>query len=129
MSELALQLEKIGLDDIDCSDWPQSLTDMAEVIDAELKRQGLVSEDSDELPSLCIALSVVQVYQGSSHYMPRCDKVAISLRNALIWREFNGRNVAELARRNGLTDRQLYSIIAEERGRRATPQQTLFAQA
>jgi Mor family transcriptional regulator len=41
----------------------------------------------------------------------------LAARDELIWREFNGRNYAELARRHGLTEMRVRQIVAEQRAR------------
>lgn len=126
---LAEQLEKIGLDKIDRSGWPQTLLHLAEIIDKELKRQGLIDDDAGEMPALCVALAIADPYGGTQYYIPVCDKVQASIRNAQIWREYTGRNREELAARYGLTIRQIQTIVAEERARRHHKQRGLFDDA
>lgn len=128
MSAIAEKLEKLGLEALDRSAWPRSLVELAEVVAAELERQGRI-EPGDELPAYCVALAIVEVYQGTAYYMPRCESVANGIRNAAIWQEFDGTNASTLARRWSMTERQMYNVIASERQRRAHNQQDLFKEA
>lgn len=125
MDELIADLKKIGLDQVDRSNWPKTFEDLAGVIHAELARQRLVEED-DELPAIIVALRICDTYQRGSWYVPRCETVATSVRNARIWQEFTGRNTAQLARRFGLTQRHIQNAVASERERRRHQQADLF---
>lgn len=62
---------------------------------------------------------------GTSVYIPK-DKVRrLRKRNARIYAEFTGFNVAELARKYGISEQRVYILIKEERRRRRTGQQLL----
>jgi Mor family transcriptional regulator len=57
------------------------------------------------------ALAVGQRLAGASHKFPTLSTLERLERDLRIRREFNGRNLAELCERYGLSRRQLYRII------------------
>ena len=54
---------------------------------------------------------------GGGFYLAKGVAAMLAARDELIWREFNGRNYAELARRHGLTEMRVRQIVAEQRAR------------
>ena len=54
---------------------------------------------------------------GKAIYLAKGVAAMLAARDELIWREFNGRNYAELARRHGLTEMRVRQIVAEQRAR------------
>lgn len=58
---------------------------------------------------------LVEVYGGSSNlYVPKADQLVLPIRDKLIQREYNGRNVFELSRKWGLTERYVREIVKEK---------------
>ena len=54
---------------------------------------------------------------GGGFYLAKGVAAMLAARDELIWREFNGRNYAELARAHGLTEMRVRQIVAEQRAR------------
>lgn len=52
-----------------------------------------------------------EIYGGDQPYIPKDDE-RLDKRDWEIWQEFNGTNHAALAKKHGLTERQIYNRIA-----------------
>lgn len=82
----------------------------------------------------CIGLAaykkLVATYAGSTINVRMPNKLTIGQRNDKMRREFNGYNFGELARKYGLTERQIRYIVADrvrsERSRPPPGQTSLF---
>ena len=59
---------------------------------------------------------------GSSVYIPKNLAARLRKRDATLYREFTGNNVAELAQKYGLTQQRVYAILKAERTRRGSGQ-------
>jgi Mor family transcriptional regulator len=104
--------------------WPAELSAILRVLEASLVRAGV------EAPR-AFALAVGQVadlaaYRGGRMlYLPQGRRLRAALRDAAIWREFNGKNVEALAEKHRLTSITVYEILREQRAlntRRVQPQ-------
>ena len=58
-------------------------------------------------------LALAGVMGGGWVYIPHPKRLAVAARNRRIRAEFNGRNLRDLAIKNGLTVRRIRSIVAE----------------
>ncbi|MDO6497347.1 Mor transcription activator family protein [Photobacterium sanguinicancri] len=91
--------------------WPSTLQSLSEVLNSELKRAKV---DAPHLADkLTIALG--HYFGGRDIYIPTGTKLKSALRNIDIWREYNGRNIEQLANRYKLTERQITEILREQR--------------
>ena len=54
---------------------------------------------------------------GGGFYLAKGVAAMWAARDEQMWREFSGRNYAELARRHGLTEMRVRQIVAEQRAR------------
>lgn len=73
------------------------------------------AKDLAELIGMEAFAKLVDVYGGSSNlYVPKAEQLVLPVRDELIRREYNGRNVYELARKWGLTERYVREIIKEK---------------
>lgn len=97
-------------------EYPEVLADLADLIHCRLR---------DLLPPTVaadLAHGLVEdvrlKWGGGLIYIPQGARFERQQRDAAIWREFNGRNHADLARRHGLTLSCVYDILARERARR-----------
>ncbi|MFO1421200.1 MAG: Mor transcription activator family protein [Candidatus Competibacteraceae bacterium] len=97
--------------------YPEILSDLAGLVHRRLIEQG-IGADLATKTALDLAEDVRLKWGGGLIYIPKGDGFARGCRDAEIWREFNGRNHAELARKHGLTLSCVYDIIARERNRR-----------
>lgn len=103
-------------------DYPEQLADLAGVLFERLRKNGMLDNDAGR-----IAMEQVEDvrirFVGGNVYMPKCTQQNIDRRNAEIYREFNGSNHRDLAKRYNLTVASIYDILARER---AGQQITLF---
>lgn len=72
-----------------------------------------------------VADMLAEDWGGSSVYIPKNLASRFRRRDALLYREFTGQNVQELAQKYGLTQQRVYAIIKAERARRAHAQLSL----
>ena len=71
-----------------------------------------------------VADMLAEEWGGSSVYIPKNLASRFRRRDAELYRAFTGHNIEELARKYGLTQQRVYSIIKAERARRARSQLT-----
>ncbi|MDX1301208.1 Mor transcription activator family protein [Photobacterium sp.] len=112
-SELELLINSVSeiADDNVRQRWPSTLQSLSEVLNSELKRAKI---DAPHLADkLTIALG--HYFGGRDIYIPNGSKLKSALRNIEIWREYNGRNIEQLANYHKLTERQITEIIREQR--------------
>ena len=103
--------------------WPATLAELVDVIADHL--DGLSMFEADESMELAQNLILVVAHHlgGQAIYLPRDDKLKRAIRDASIFRSFDGFNHRELAKKTGLTAAQIYSIIASQRRLREDRQQ------
>ena len=96
--------------------WPAQFTTLLGLV-----REALATAparlDADEL-SLRVVVKIYTGLQGERCYFPHPDEVRRLLREAAIWRDFDGRNVHALARRYRLSHQQVYKILKRQRAAR-----------
>lgn len=92
---------------------PENTPDQCEELAAVLFA-GLSARKIPDAAALAVALTdaVREHFGGSQLYIPTGVRAEVSSRNGEIFAAFNGRNYQEIARRHGLTERQVRSIIA-----------------
>lgn len=95
--------------------WPTLLAELVDVIFDYLN--GLDILDSDKSLTLAQDLVIVISHHlgGRSIYLPRDDRLRRAVRDAVIYRSFDGSNHLDLARKTGLTTTQIYNIISRQR--------------
>jgi Mor family transcriptional regulator len=94
-------------------EYPEILVDLALLIHQRLAAV-LLPDRAAELARE-LAEDVRHKWGGGLIYIPQGARYNRQRRDATIWREFNGRNHAELAHRHNLTLSCVYDIIARER--------------
>ncbi len=82
--------------------------EMAQVIEAVCQMQGI---KKGTLIASIWATKVRERFGGERRYVSRKAREALAERNAKICREFNGRNLAELAARYELDERQIRNVL------------------
>lgn len=75
--------------------YPESYYSIAEIIGEDAARK------------LC------EVYGGEAIYIPKVESLMAVERLALIRREYNGRNVAALAKKHNLTERRVQQMVED----------------
>ena len=96
--------------------YPEILIDLARLVFA--RAQEYLPAPSAEALALALAEDLRLKFGGGLIYIPKGEAYERHIRNAAIWREFNGRNHAELARKYGLALAVIYDILDRERARR-----------
>lgn len=94
--------------------WPQTLNDLLDIFEAELRHDGIADDRSQRLAQrLTRALS--SYCGGQQTYIPTGERLELAFRDKQIWRDFTGSNASDLARRHKLTERQIYNVLARQR--------------
>lgn len=97
-------------------EYPEVLADLATLVHqrlADLLPPRVAADLAREL-----AEDIRLKWGGGLIYIPQGARYERQQRDDAIWREFNGRNHAELARHYGLTLSCVYDILARARARR-----------
>lgn len=95
--------------------WPKLLADMVDVMADHFQRRRNLPEEEAAAEATQVITVIAHYFGGRLTYIPKDEKLQLALRDNLIWREFNGRNVPELAGRHKLTEAQIYNVIKEQR--------------
>lgn len=94
--------------------WAPLLADMLRVIEALKRREGRAEADAfADAQSTVLALA--EYFGGRMVYLPRGDRLRTALRDAELWRRFNGRNSAELAHEYRVSEIHCYAILKKQR--------------
>ncbi len=81
-----------------------------------------VSEEEARAFGRRVADMLAEDWGGSSVYIPKNLAARFHKRDAMLYREFTGSNIAELAQKYGLTQQRVYAILKAERARRGSGQ-------
>ena len=104
--------------------WPVQLAELVDVTVAALRREGMAEAESVRMAEV-VVLAQALYLGGDRIYLPKGDALRTALTHARIFHEHDGRNVPELARRHGLSTRQIQHIYRQQliyrRGRRQFP--------
>ncbi|MER2529209.1 MAG: Mor transcription activator family protein [Candidatus Competibacter denitrificans] len=98
--------------------YPGILTDLIALVGA--RARAYLPPDAADALACELTEDVRLKFGGALIYVPKGCANDRTDRNAAIWRDFNGRNHAQLARKYGLTLRRIYNILAAERATRQT---------
>lgn len=90
--------------------WEGALGEMLDIVTATLGRRG-VTDARARAAEIVIDLGTAM----GGRYLPKGDNVRRSVRDAQIWRDYNGRNVNELAARYRLSVVRIYQVIGSQR--------------
>lgn len=93
--------------------WPERILELEALIVAALHACPPGTDPHGQAMQIIAALS--QAYQGDHFRLSHPDKVRALLREARIWREFDGRNVHALARRYHLHTGSVWRILRRQR--------------
>lgn len=94
---------------------PELLIDLADIVENELVKQGILSNEKAHHFAIAIAQSVAVNWGGLSVYIPRNLASMVNERDVKVWQDFNGRNHTELARKYGLSTQWIYKIVNKMR--------------
>lgn len=93
---------------------PEIILEFRSLFRTELKELGIPSSDLDQASNQLVS-RFCKMFGGSMIYIPKGLAVATESRNDLIIKEFNGRNISELARKYGICVQQAYRIVGAKR--------------
>ncbi|WED29183.1 positive regulator of late transcription [Vibrio sp. DW001] len=115
--------EMFGFDDISVDDlevllpsegnnhrWPDMMLTVHESLRSELAKIGL-----DERYALVLLARLCEDTGGLQYYFPKGDLLENQLKRMHIWKEFNGNNVPELAKKYDLSTQNVYVAIRHMR--------------
>lgn len=104
-----LDLDKIDVGELRAR-WPRALAEMHDVLVAGF------GDRADAITLATLALRALARHVGGRQwYLPTGKTLELGLRDRMIWRDFNGRNVHELIQKYQLTEVHIYEILAQQR--------------
>ncbi|TCJ95939.1 Mor family transcriptional regulator [Volucribacter psittacicida] len=90
---------------------PEILVDLAEHIKMALMDKHKMSNEQAMQTGIDIAQKIAKDWGGEVIYIPRAILFTLNERDLKIWREFNGFNHRELARKYGVSMQWVYQIV------------------
>ena len=93
--------------------WPGDLVELAEVIRAQLKREG-VEDEAIYQQAERVLLAMSFLCGGRNYYLPKGERIKNALRDKRIYDQFKGNNHRELARQFRLSEQKIYEVIREQ---------------
>lgn len=101
--------------DIFADQAPEILTDLASRV-SDVAKKGLdISEEDARQLGIEVAVLIAQEWGGANIYVPSNLKVNIATRDMKLYKEFNGHNQNELARKYKISVVWVYKIIKRVR--------------
>ena len=98
--------------------WPVTLADLVDVLADHLESRKGLDFDAAMKDAQDLIVVISHYLGGRSIYLPRDDRIKRAIRDAAIYRAFDGTNHRELAHRARLTPAQIYNIIGRQRSLR-----------
>ena len=113
IGQLADRLDQIPTAELKAK-WPQSLAELCDVLAAELAREHVADADA---MSRKLAVVLAHYMGGRAYYIPTGEHLKSALRDRQLFEQwFEGdTNIDALARQYGLSQPQVYSVLAEQR--------------
>ncbi|MGP8432011.1 Mor transcription activator family protein [Paraburkholderia fungorum] len=106
--------------------YPAQLVDIGNIIAAGLAQAGITGERVGPT-AFGIVESIRSQCGGSAFYLSRGRSYVLTQREEQIWREFDGKNYYQLAKKHGLSETRIRTIVKRGKARdRARRQSTLF---
>lgn len=107
------------------ADYAELLDDVASKVANMARCVPAVEETEARELGRRVADMLAEDWGGSNIYIPKNLAPRFRRRDAELYRAFTGHNIEELARKYGLTQQRVYSIIKAERARRTRSQLSL----
>lgn len=98
--------------------WPTLLAELVDVVDDHFQDWAKMEPEEALEWSQNVIVVIAHYLGGRNVYLPRDDKLKRAIRDAMIFRLFDGCNQRELSRKTGLTTAQIYNIISKQRSLR-----------
>ncbi|MCP3941540.1 MAG: transcriptional regulator, partial [Desulfobacteraceae bacterium] len=102
----------------DGNSWPALLAELVDVLVDHLKDREQLEIEQAIPKAQDIIVVIAHHLGGRSIYLPRDDKLKRGIRDAAIYRAFDGSNHLALSLKTKLTTTQIYNIIARQRSLR-----------
>lgn len=96
--------------------YPEVLVELGRLV--FVRARAVVSDDAASALALAVAEDIRATFGGDQIYIARGLHMTLAERDAEIWREHNGRNARELAKKYGLTSSAVLAILKKERAKR-----------
>ncbi|WP_299734031.1 Mor transcription activator family protein [uncultured Endozoicomonas sp.] len=93
--------------------WPGDLVELADVIRAQLKREG-VDDEAIYRQAERVLLAMAFLCGGRNYYLPKGERIKNALRNKRIYDAFKGNNHRDLARQFRLSEQKIYEVLREQ---------------
>ncbi|BCS94598.1 hypothetical protein DSLASN_02300 [Desulfoluna limicola] len=98
--------------------WPTLLAELVDVLSDHYEARCGMDADKAVESAQDVIVVIAHHMGGRNIYLPRDDRLKRAIRDAMIYRVFDGSNHRELSRKTGLTTAQIYNIISKERSLR-----------
>lgn len=95
--------------------WGDNLGEIVDVFENVLYKLGETDRKKAQEKAQVLTIELADFWGGKSVYLPIGKKVRIALRNAQVFKDFNGENVPELVKKYHISESTVYSIIREQR--------------
>jgi Mor family transcriptional regulator len=94
--------------------WPRELVELYDISKAEIIRAGYADDEAGAIAArVMIALSFRS--GGRGFYLPKGDTIKQAIRDKQLYDAFNGKNIPALVERYGLSEQQVYKVIAQQK--------------
>ncbi len=95
--------------------WPSLLAELVDVLAEHYETRGGMDAEKAMESAQDVIVVIAHHMGGRNIYLPRDDRLKRAIRDAMIYRVFDGSNHRDLSRKTGLTTAQIYNIISKER--------------
>lgn len=104
--------------------WAPLLADLLRVQEALFKRRGMTNQEAFET-ACAVVIATADYIGGRAAYIPRGDRLRAALRDAKMWRDYDGHpaTVERLAAEHKLTTIRVYAILKQQRALNLSRQQ------
>lgn len=93
--------------------WPQTLVNFIDVVENQLQRDGFTAEQARDIAQSAV-MAMAEFAGGRQIYLPKGTRLQQALRDRTIYQKWRGNNMDTLIREFGLSQPQLYNIIAAQ---------------
>lgn len=109
-------IHKGDLADVPSKKWAPLLADLLRVQETLFKRRGMANQEAFEV-ACAVVIATADYIGGRAAYIPRGDRLRAALRDAKMWREYDGNpaTVERLAAEHKLTTIRVYAILKQQR--------------
>lgn len=95
--------------------WPSLLAELVDVLADHYEGRGQMGPEEAMTRAQDVIVVIAHHLGGRNIYLPRDDRLKRAIRDATIYRFFDGSNHRDLSQKTGLTTAQIYHIISRER--------------